>query len=210
MNYRTNIYEIQENGRCKVDLDLTDLNLFISGFVVVPGPNGKGVIVHMPKGMGTDWQYKEIDWAYVYSIISDEYLKNPQICEILNSLFANKTQAERTLLLSTKAKNQKKPQVQVESTDLFVNLYNFDAKSGDCMVGIILPKSKIRIEGFKVKNDKTGGISVYMPQLLGTTWRYDEISWKNVRQKITQQYQKEQEYVDTIRTTVQDSCNKWE
>ncbi len=204
MNYQTNIYEIQENGRCKVDLDLTDLNLFISGFVVVPGSNGKGVIVHMPKGMGTDWQYKEIEWAYVRSIISGEYLKNPQICEILNSLFANKTQAERMLLLSTKAQNQEKPQVQVEPADLFVNLYNFDEKSGDCMAGIILPKSKIRIEGFKVKNDKTGGISVYMPQLLGTTWRYDEISWKNVRQKITQQYQKEREYVDTIRTTVQD------
>ena len=203
MNYQTNIYEIQENGRCKVDLELKDLNLFISGFVVVPGPNGKGAIVHMPKGMGSDWQYKEIEWAYVRNIISAEYFKNHQISEILSALFVDKTK-EGGKLLSTKAQKHEKLQDQVESTDLFVNLYNFDEKSGDCMAGIILPKSKIRIEGFKVKNDKTGGLSVYMPQLLGTTWRYDEISWKNVRQKITQQYQKEREYVDTVRTTVQD------
>lgn len=203
MGYQINIYEIQENGRCKVDLDFIDLNLFISGFVVVPGPSGKGVIVHMPKGMGNDWQYKEIEWAYVRSIISGEYLKNPQICEILNSLSAKNAQEERTLL-SAKAQNQEKPQVQAGPADLFVNLYNFDAKSGDCMAGIILPQSKIRIEGFRVKNDKTGGISVYMPQLLGTAWRYDEISWKNVRQKITQQYQKEREYVDPMQIAVQD------
>lgn len=203
MNYQINIYEIQGNGRCKVDLDLTELNLFISGFVVSPEPNGKGVIVHMPKGMGTDWKYKEIEWTYVRSIISDEYFKNSQICEILNPLFDNKTWEERKLL-STRVSNQENPHIQEEPEDLFVNLYNFDAKSGDCMAGIILPKSKIRIEGFKVKNDKTGGISVYMPRLLGTTWRYDEISWKNVRQKITQQYKKEGKYVDNIRTTVHD------
>lgn len=203
MNYHINIYEIQENGRCKVDLDFTDLNLFISGFVVVPGPDGNGVIVHMPKGMGTDWQYKEIEWAYVRDIISDEYLKNSQICEILNLLFAKKIDENTTSLLSTKVQNQTKSQIHVELADLFVNLYNFDAKSGDCMAGIILPKSKIRIEGFKVKNDKTGGISVYMPQFLGTTWKYDEISWKNVRQRITQQYQKEREYVDSMQTTLQ-------
>lgn len=203
MNYQINIYEIQENGRCKVDLEFIDLNLFISGFRAVPGTGGKGVIVHMPKGMGTDWKYKEIEWEYVRSIISGEYLKNPQICEILNSLFANKMQEEK-MLLSAKAKSRERKQVQTEQADLFINLYNFDEKTGDCMAGIILPESKLRIEGFKVKNDKTGGISVHMPPVLGTTWRYDEISWKNVRQKITQQYQKEREYVETIRTIVQD------
>lgn len=194
MEYQINIYEIQENGRCKVDLNLTDLNLFISGFVVIPGNNGKGVIVHMPKGMGTDWRYKEIEWAYVRSIISEEYLKHSQICEIINSLKA---------VPFVKEQHRVKSQSQ-EEAELFINLYNFDDKSGDCMAGIILPKSKIRIEGFKVKNDKTGGISIYMPQLLGTTWRYDEIKWKKVRQKITEQYQKEQEHVNTIRTMVQD------
>ena len=61
MECKVDIYEIQENGRCKADLNILDLNLFIGGFRVVPGINGRGVIVHMPKGMGTDWKYKEIE-----------------------------------------------------------------------------------------------------------------------------------------------------
>lgn len=202
MDYLINIYDIQKNGRCKADLDLKDLNLFISGFVVVPGPNGKGVIVHMPKGMGTDWQYKEIEWAHVRNIISQEYLNHSKIQEILRSTLVNNTEKESI----KQPWNSKHREALIEGNveDLFINLYNFDEKSGNCLAGIILPKSKIRIEGFKVKNDETGGISVYMPQTLGTTWKYDEIAWKNVRQRIVQQYQREREYVNTVQIAVQD------
>lgn len=76
MDFQVNIYNVEPDGRCKADLQIADLNLCISGFRVVPGTNGKGTIVHMPKGMGTDWKYKEIEWAKVRELISGEYQKN--------------------------------------------------------------------------------------------------------------------------------------
>ena len=82
MEHLVNIYDIQENGRCKADLQIPELNLVINGFRVVPGTTGKGVIVHMPKGMGTDWKYSEIAWPDVREMISSVYLENPQIREI--------------------------------------------------------------------------------------------------------------------------------
>lgn len=198
MEYKININKVQENGRCKADLYIIDLNLFIGGFTVVPGPKGRGVIVHMPKGMGTNWKYKEIEWSYVRNIISEEYLKYPGIDEILKSLFVD----------DVEAKKETKSFVDVGSkrklTELYVHLYNFESKTGDCLAGIILPKSKIRIEGFKVKNDVSGGISVYMPKYLRTFWKYEEITWKSVRQKITEQYQKEKQYIETSKEGLQE------
>ena len=87
MEHLVNIYDIQENGRCKADLQIPELNLVINGFRVVPGTTGKGVIVHMPKGMGTDWKYSEIAWPDVREMISSVYLENPQIREIYIKLF---------------------------------------------------------------------------------------------------------------------------
>lgn len=198
MEYKIRINEVQENGRCKVDLNIIDLNLFIGGFTVVPGPGGRGVIVHMPKGMGTNWEYKEIEWSYVRNIIAEEYLKYPGIDEILKSLIAD----------DIEAKKGKKSFIDVRAvnkiTELYVHLYNFESETGDCMAGIILPKSKIRIEDFKVKNDVGGGISVYMPKHLRTTWKFEEITWKSVRQKITEQYKKERQYIGTSKERLQE------
>lgn len=192
MEYKVDIYEIQENGRCKADLNILDLNLFIGGFRVVPGINGRGVIVHMPKGMGTDWKYKEIEWAQVRGIISEEYLKLPVIQEILRSI------SSRSIELSGEDGSGSQESKYAENERrLVINLYNFDADSGDCFASVILPKSKIRIEDFRVKNMSGGGISVYMPRTLGTFWRYDEITWKEVQQKITEQYRKEITYINS-------------
>lgn len=191
MEYSVNIYDLQENGRCKADLSITELDFYVNGFIVVPGPQGHGVIVHMPKGMGTDWKYKKIEWAEVRHIVSEEYLKFPGVSEILKSI-TEKTKPEKL------KKTESKPVFSNEKMDrqIFVNYYDFDEQTGDCLASLILPKSRVRIEGFKVKNEKTGGISVFMPHHLGTTWKYQEISWKDVRQIITEEYLKERQYVE--------------
>lgn len=196
MEYKININEVQENGRCKADLNIIDLNLFIGGFTVVPGTGGRGVIVHMPKGMGTNWKYKEIEWAYVRKIISEEYLKYPGIDEILKSIIVDAAEGKKETKSFVDA--------SVKLTELYVHLYNFESETGNCLAGIILPKSKIRIEGFRVKNDVGGGISVYMPKHLRTSWKYEEITWKSVRQKITEQYQKERYYIETSKESLQE------
>lgn len=198
MEYNVNIYELQENGRCKANLLISELDFYVNGFTVVPGPHGHGVIVHMPKGMGTEWKYKEIEWAEVRRIISEEYLKIPLVKEILEEI-STKSKAE-----NRKYFEKKIPSLNTKKAhQIFVNYYDFDEKTNDCLASIILPKSRMRIEGFRVKNEKTGGISVYMPQHLGTIWKYQEISWKDVRQIITEEYIKEKQYVEKG----QDKCS---
>lgn len=204
MEFKVDIYEIQENGRCKADVSILDLNLFIGGFRVVPDPEVQTVIVHMPKGMGSDWKYKEIEWTHVCKIISAEYLKLPEIQEIMKCLsFSNIDSSVESHVQSKELKETEK------QTEVYINLYNFDLNSGDCQASIILPKSKIRIEGFKVKNMPEGGISVYMPRMLGTTWRYDEITWKEVQQKIADQYRKERAYVNSSNLSVEKDIRKF-
>lgn len=96
MEHLVNIYDIQENGRCKADLQIPELNLVINGFRVVPGTTGKGVIVHMPKGMGTDWKYSEIAWPDVREMISSVYLENRRFVKyILNYLRQKKIRYTR-------------------------------------------------------------------------------------------------------------------
>ena len=188
MEYNINLYDIEENGRCKADISMDDLNLFIGGFRVVPGTNGKGVIVHMPKGMGTDWKYKEIEWHRVREVITKEYLSKPEIQEIL----------QRQAL-------QKKMELQNIQTDentedfqnAHIHLYHFEQETGTCRAGIILPKSKEWLEGFTVKANVNGGVSVYMPKELETLWNYDEISWKDVQKMIVETYRKERCYINS-------------
>lgn len=188
MEYSINLYDIQDNGRCKADINVTELNLFIGGFRVVPGTNGKGVIVHMPKGMGTDWKYKEIEWSYVRSIITKEYLSKPEIQEILK---------QQALQKKIMPQNLHSEEENKESQNVHVNLYQFNQRAGECQAGIILPKSKIWLEGFTVKSDVGGGVSVYMPKEFGTTWCYEEISWKDVQKAIAETYRKENGYINS-------------
>lgn len=188
MDFQVDIYEIQDNGRCKADLQIADLNLYISGFRVVPGTNGKGAIVHMPKGMGSDWKYTEIEWAKVREMISGEYLRNPQIVEIYSRLAAEPINP--VPIITKGPANQKNAGV-----DLFVNLYGFDSEKGTCLASIILPVRKIRVEGFTVKQ-MGKGIQVYMPKFLGTRWPFDEISWKEVQKEIAEQYRREKQYLE--------------
>lgn len=167
MEHLVNIYDIQENGRCKADLQIPELNLVINGFRVVPGTTGKGVIVHMPKGMGTDWKYSEIAWPDVREMISSVYLENPQIREIYIKLFETE---ENPLHAIKQAEHQ-----QYSKEGVFVNLYNFDYKNNTCQASVILPGSRRRVEGFSVKKaGKT--VHVYMPKQYGMKWRFGEIT----------------------------------
>ena len=188
MEHLVNIYDIQENGRCKADLQIPELNLVINGFRVVPATTGKGVIVHMPKGMGTDWKYSEIAWPDVREMISSVYLENPQIREIYIKLFETE---ENPLHAIKQAEHQ-----QYSKEGVFVNLYNFDYKNNTCQASVILPGSRRRVEGFSVKKaGKT--VHVYMPKQYGMKWRFGEITWKEVRKAISNQYRKEEQYVQS-------------
>lgn len=185
MDYQVTFYDIKENGRCMADVNLRSINIFIAGFRVVPGI-GHGIIVHMPKGMGTDWRYKEIEWKYVREIITDEYIKNPETSLIYNNL------SQETLKPSTKTWSNVQEKIDIK---LIVNLYNYDSKTRDCQAGIILPIRKTRIEGFIVKNMPEGGISVYLPKGM-RKWPYKEVSWKDVQRNIVDKYKKERQYIE--------------
>ena len=180
MNCQVVLYDIKENGICKADISIKDINLFIRGFRVVPGQYGRGIIVHMPKGMGTDWKYDGIEWKSVREKIIKQYLEEPVTRSIYNSL--GKTQDTST--------NNK----DSAASEIFVNLYNFDSKTGSCQAGIILPVNKTRIEGFSVNNTKTG-LSIIMPKSLDSQWTHNEISWKTVQKEIRDKYLKEQSYI---------------
>lgn len=87
VNYKVKLYDIEENGRCRADLDMEDPNIFISGFRMVPGTHLKGAITHMPKGMGTEWKYQGIiSWPTVVGILTKEYLQDPRIKAIYEKL----------------------------------------------------------------------------------------------------------------------------
>ena len=186
MDYEVNIYDIKDNGRCLADINLKSINIFITGFRVVPG-TGHGIIVHMPKGMGTDWKYKNIEWKYVREIITDEYLKNP----ITSGIFKNLSQ--ESLKTSTNSKSNTQGDI---NNKLFVSLYNYESETGDCQAGIILPRRKKRIEGFAVKNMPEGGVSVYLPKGM-KSWTYDEISWSDVQRNILDQYKEERKFIES-------------
>ncbi|MDO5407789.1 MAG: hypothetical protein Q4F28_10760 [Eubacteriales bacterium] len=190
MEHHVEIYDIQENGRSKADLKIPDLNLFISGFRVVPGTMGKGAIVHMPKGMGTDWKYSEIAWPKVREMISAVYLENSQIKEIYVKLFET---ADAATSLQVVKPSEHQP---YSSAELIVDLYNFDYKKDTCQASIILPGSRRREEGFSVKQ-AGNAVHVYMPKQYGMKWRFREITWKEVQKAIAEQYRKENKFIQS-------------
>lgn len=68
-----------------------------------------------------------------------------------------------------------------------INLHDFNVQ-GNCLADIWFPVSKQTMSNFKVKQGAGGGVQVYMPSGMGTTWLLDEIEWSEVRRLVTIEY----------------------
>ncbi|MBQ4043990.1 MAG: hypothetical protein IJD06_08350 [Clostridia bacterium] len=155
------LYEYDEKGNCRADATLPGGER-ICGFRVMPGPGG-GVMVHMPSVMGTTWRYPEIPWAEVRTQIRDVY-------------------RAAGVQVQTKEESPKaEPAVLGD-----IRLYEYDEK-GNCRADATLPGGE-SICGFRVMPGPGGGVMVHMPSVMGTTWRYPEIPWAEVRTQIRNVY----------------------
>jgi len=83
------------------------------------------------------------------------------------------------------------------NNELNIAFHSF-SENGNCLADIILPSSGKKVENFKIMKGPNGGIMIHMPASMGTTWTYSEITWVEVRQKVTQAYK---EYISNMSPT---------
>ena len=75
----------------------------------------------------------------------------------------------------------------LRNNELQVTLHSFH-DDGSCLADVILPVSQTKVCNFVVKHGLGNGVIVHMPSEMGTTWTYTELSWADVRQKITESF----------------------
>ena len=72
-----------------------------------------------------------------------------------------------------------------QTNDLEIRLHSYDYDGG-CLADITLPETGIQVQNLKVMRSVGGGIQVHMPSWMHSRWGYPEISWAEVRQRVTE------------------------
>lgn len=73
------------------------------------------------------------------------------------------------------------------SNELEIQLHSYDGNGG-CLANITLPETGIQVQNLKVMKGLGDGIQVHMPSWMHSRWGYSEISWAEVRMRITEYY----------------------
>lgn len=74
-----------------------------------------------------------------------------------------------------------------QNNALNIRLHSYNGEGG-CMADITLPETGIQVQNLKVMRSVGDGIQVHMPSWMHSRWGYLEISWAEVRLRITEYY----------------------